>query len=74
MQQPTPLLRHLLMAHPTARHRQRREHVHVMARQVQADQQLEDECPAGESGGEEDEQAGGGAAVCHHVEHGAELG
>lgn len=62
------------MAHPRPAHRQRRIHMHVMACEIQTNKTLEDDAPAGERGGEEDEQAGGRAAVCDHVEDGAEAG
>ena len=55
-------------------HAQRGVHVHVVAREVQADEELEDGGVGGLGAGEEDEQAGGGAAVGDHVEHGAEAG
>jgi hypothetical protein len=58
-------------AHP--RHRQRRIHMVVMARQIQTDQPLEQQRPARPGAAEENEQAGGRAAVRDHVEHGAEL-
>ena len=62
------------MTLPPPRHRQRRIHMHIMARQIQRDEPLEQQRPARPGGGEEDEQAGGGAAVGDHVEDGAELG
>lgn len=71
---PTPAPLDDLVALPAAAHDQRRVHVRVMAGQVQADQQLEDQAPPGEGTREEDEQAGGGAAVGDHVEDGAEAG
>ncbi len=59
------------LAHP--RHRQRRIHMVVMARQIETDQPLEQQRPARPGAAEENEQAGGRAAVRDHVEHGAEL-
>lgn len=51
---------------------QRSVHVHVVAREVEGNQALEDDSPAGEGGREKDEQAGRGAAVRDHVENSAE--
>ena len=48
--------------------------MYVMAGQVQTDQELEDQRPSRERGGEEDEEASCGAAICDHVENSAELG
>ena len=62
------------MALALPRHGQRREHVHVVTRQVQADQALEQDRPARPGGRQEDQQTGRGAAVRDHVEHAAKLG
>ena len=62
------------MALPLAPHRQRGIHVHIMAREVQTDETLENHAVGRFGGGEEDEQARGGAAVRHHVQDGAEFG
>jgi hypothetical protein len=62
------------VALPAAAHAQRRVHVHVVTRQVQRDEALEDDAEAREGLREEDEQTRGCAAVRHHVQHGAELG
>ena len=74
VQQLRARLIHLLVTLAAPAHRQRRKHVDVMARQVQADQALKQERPARPGGAEEDEQAGRRAAVRHHVQHGAKLG
>ena len=73
MENPTPALIHLLVTART-RHRQRRIHVHVVARKIQADEALEQQRPSRPRGAEEDEEAGCRAAICDHVQHGAELG
>lgn len=54
-------------------HAQRRIHVHVVTRQVQRDQSLEDDTPSREGACQEDEQAGCRAAIRHHVEHSAKF-
>lgn len=46
--------------------------MHIMARQIQADQALEDDRPAREGAAQEDQEAGRRAAVGDHVEHGPE--
>lgn len=46
--------------------------MHVVAGEVERDQALEEDGPAGEGRRQEHKQTGGGAAVRHHVEHGAE--
>lgn len=43
-----------------------------VAGNVQADESLEKQRPAGPRGTEEDQQAGCGATIGHHVEHGTE--
>lgn len=48
--------------------------MHVVARQVQGNQQLEHDAPPRESLGQENEQAGCGASVRDHVQHGPEFG
>lgn len=45
-----------------------------MARQVQADESLEQDTPARKCACQKDEKTGGCAAICDHVEHSAELG
>jgi hypothetical protein len=47
-------------------------HVHVMAREVQRDEPLEEDSPPGEGGREEDEEARRRAPVRHHVQDGPE--
>ena len=47
-------------------------HVHVMACQIQRDEELEDDAVCWLRSGQEDEQAGCGASIRHHVQHGAE--
>lgn len=64
----------LLVALIGTTHAQGGIHVHVVTGQVQADQTLEDDSPSGPGGAEEDDQARGCAAICHHVQHGAEGG
>lgn len=64
----------VLVAVLGAAHGQGGVHVHVVARQVERDQALEQDGPAREGRRQEHEQAGRGAAVRHHVEHGAEAG
>ena len=60
------------MAGIHAAHDERRVHVHVVTREVERDEALEQDGPAGERRRQEDEQARRGAAVRHHVEDGAE--
>jgi hypothetical protein len=66
--------RNVLVALALATHDQRRIHVHVVACEIQADQDLEDHREGGFRGGEEDQQAGGSAAIGDHVQDGAETG
>ena len=54
-------------------HAQSGIHVHVVARQIQRDQTLEEDAPPRESACQEDEQARGCATIRHHVEHGTKL-
>ena len=74
IQNPASRLVDVLVALIRAAHGQSGVHVHIMAREIERDQALEDDGPAGEGGREEDEQAGGRAAIGHHVEDGAEAG
>ena len=60
------------MARVHAANHDGRVHVHVVAREVEGNEALEQDGEAREGGREEDKQAGGGAAVRHHVEDGAE--
>ena len=60
------------MALPLPAHRQRGIHMHIMAREVQTNQHLEDNAVGRFRTGEEDEEAGCCAAVGDHVEDGAE--
>jgi hypothetical protein len=53
-------------------HGQRGVHVHVVAREVEGDQTLEEDGPAGEGGRQENQQTRRGAAVRDHVQDGAE--
>lgn len=46
--------------------------MHVVAGQVEGNQALEDDGPAGEGRRQEDEEACSGAAIGHHVENSAE--
>ena len=46
--------------------------MHVVAAEVEGNQALEEDGPAGERGAEENQQARRGASVRHHVEDGAE--
>lgn len=48
--------------------------MHIMARQIQTNETLEDHGVSWFGRSEEDEQASGGAAIGHHVEDGAEAG
>ena len=73
VQDPTPARIHLLMALPLPRHGQRRVHVHVMARQIQADQSLEQNRPSRPGRAQEHQQARRRTSIRHHVEHAAEL-
>jgi hypothetical protein len=57
-----------------ASHAERSIHVDVMAGQIQGDQTLEENRPAGPGGREENEETGGRAAICHHVQDRAEPG
>lgn len=72
VQQPALRLINALVAGVHAANHERGIHVHVVAREVQRDEALEQDGEARERRREEDEQAGGGAAVGHHVKHGAE--
>jgi hypothetical protein len=74
LQHPTPTLIHLLMALPTPAHTQRSIHVHIMARQIQANQALENDTPSREGARKEDKQASRRAAIRHHIEDSAEFG
>lgn len=49
-------------------------HVDVVTGKVKRDQALEDDGPPREGRGQEDQEARGGAAICDHVEDGAEPG
>lgn len=73
VQEPTAALVDLLVALPLT-HAQRSVHVHVVARQIQTDQDLEDDAVPRESAGQENHETGCCAAVRHHVEHSAKLG
>ena len=64
----------VLVALTAATHGQSGIHVHVVAGEVETDQELEDHAPARLGCRQENEQAGCCAAVCHHVQHSAELG
>jgi hypothetical protein len=64
----------VLVALALAAHDQGSVHVHVVACEVQADQDLEDHREGGFRGGEEDQQAGGCAAIGDHVQDCAEAG
>lgn len=55
-------------------HAQRRIHVHIVTRQIQRDQSLENDAPSRERACQEDNQTRGCTAVRHHVEHSSELG
>ena len=57
----------LLVAPARAAHHQRGVHVHVVAREIEGDEALEDDRPARESGGEEDQQTRRRAAIRHHI-------
>lgn len=61
------------MALAAAAHGESGIHVHVVAGEVETDEELEDHAPARHGGREEDEEAGGGAAICHHVQDSSEL-
>jgi hypothetical protein len=73
-QDPAPARRHVLVALSASAHAQRRIHVHVVTGQVERDQALEDDAPAGEGLRQKDEQTRRCAAVGDHVQHGAKLG
>ena len=49
-------------------------HMHVMTRQVQAYQTLEQNRPSWEGRAQEDKQACGGATVCNHIKYCSEPG
>lgn len=66
-----PLLLDRLVAAHTAV--ERRIHVHVVAREIETDEALEEDGPLCVCRGEEAEQTRGRAAVRHHVEDRAEL-
>lgn len=74
LQQPVPALVDVLVATRAAAHTQGGIHVHVVAGQVERNQQLEHDAPPGESLCQEDEQAGCCAPVRDHVQDGAKLG
>jgi hypothetical protein len=46
--------------------------MHIVAGEVQRNQSLEDDSPAGERGREENEEAGSGASIRDHVKDSAE--
>ena len=56
-----------------AAHAQRRIHVHIVARQVQADESLEHNAESGPCARQENEQARGCASIGDHVQHRAKL-
>jgi len=68
-----PLCINVLVALAAATHGESGIHVHVMAGEVETDEELEDHAPARHSGRKEDKEAGGGAAICHHVQDSSEL-
>lgn len=47
--------------------------MHIMTREIQTNQELEDNTPSGERSGQETQQAGCSASVSDHVQDGAEL-
>lgn len=67
MKQPAPLGIDLLMALRAAIHAQCSVHVHIVARQVKADEQLEQHGPPGHRGGQKYQQAHRRASVRHHA-------
>lgn len=71
IQDPTPLLLDRLVATNTAV--EGRIHVHVVAREIETNEALEEDGPLRVCRREEAEQACGRAAVRHHVEDGAKL-
>lgn len=62
-----PALIDTLVAGVGASHRQRSIHVHVMGGEVEGDEELEDDYPARESGGQEYEQTGRAATIGDHI-------
>lgn len=65
---------HILMALVRSSHGQRRVHMHIMTRQIDTDQGLEDDRPARPGGAKEDKQTGSRASVSHHVQDCSERG
>lgn len=72
VEEPALGLVNVLVAGIGAAYDESRVHVHIVAGEVECDEALEDDGPAGESGRQEDEQAGRSAAVRHHVEDSTE--
>ena len=72
VQDPAARLVDIFMAFAGATHGQGRIHVHVMAGQVERNQALKDDGPAGESRCEEDEQARCCTSIGDHVKKSAE--
>ena len=60
------------MALPLPAHAERRIHVHIMAREIQADQSLENHAIRRFRSGQEHQQTRRRAAVGHHIQHSAE--
>jgi hypothetical protein len=71
---PTPLCAHVLVALLLPAHTQGRVHVHVMAREVERYQALEDHAVGRLCGCKEDQQARSGAAISDHIEDSAKAG
>lgn len=74
LQHPTPALIHSLVALSAPPHTQRRIHMHIVARQIQADQALEYNTPPRERRRQKHQQASRRAPIRHHIEHRPELG
>jgi hypothetical protein len=73
LQDPAPALVDILVALSAAAHAQRRIHVHIVARQIQRDEALENNAPPGKCLRQEDEQTGGGAPISDHVQYRAKF-
>jgi hypothetical protein len=69
LQDPAPALIHVLVALSATAHAQCRVHVHIMTRQVQRNEALEDDAPTGECLRQEDEQTRCCAPVRDHIQH-----
>lgn len=74
VQDPAPGGINLLVALGGTTHAQSCIHVHVMASHIQANQALEDDCPARPGRAQENKKACSCATVCYHVEHSTEGG